>query len=143
MLRNGLRKPMSAAEGVQMSDIEHLIENYIHAMAQGKKPEEIKDVYKGQLEDTGMSPENTWAIAQHVVYSLYDGVYPDFPDLPLTVRQMGHDVREVVYCKDCKRHNHDDWNYPQDEVCPLVSYRGKAQAHEFDYQYCVCGRKKE
>ena len=53
------------------------------------------------------------------------------------------DQPEVVFCKDCERHNHNDWDFPQDEVCPLVSYRGKAQAHEFDYQYCVCGRKVE
>ena len=143
MLRNGLRKPMSAAEGVQMSDIEHLIENYIHAMAKGKKPDEIAELYKDQLEDTGMSPVTMWEIAQHVVYGLYDGFFPDFPDLPLTVKQVGMELREVVFCKDCERQNHDDWNYPQDEVCPLVSYRGKAQAHEFDYQYCVYERRKE
>ena len=143
MLRNGLRKPMSAAEGVQMSDIEHLIENYIRGMALGRSQQELAKMYKSELRDTGMLPAIMWEIAQHVVYSLYDGFFPDFPDVPLTVRKVGWELREVVFCKDCERHNHDDWNYPQDEVCPLVSYRGKAQAHEFDYQYCVCGRKKE
>ena len=126
-----------------MSIIEHLIENYIHAMAQGKKPEEIADMYKDQLEDTGMSPENTWAIAQHVVYSLYDGFFPDFPDLPLTVRHMGKDVREIVYCKDCRKHNHHVEEFPTDESCPLIFFRGMAQGHEFDYQYCVCGKRRE
>lgn len=64
-------------------------------------------------------------------------------------------VEEVVYCKDCQKHNMgiDDcfeivadsrrWLW-KNNVCPLVAYRGKAQDHEFDYQYAVAvsGRSK-
>lgn len=60
---------------------------------------------------------------------------------------------KVVYCKDCIKHNRDigDFKgeqdgknrfYWKDEACPLVPYRGKAQGHEFDYQYCVYGKEK-
>lgn len=79
-----------------MSNIEHLIENYIHGMALGRSQQELAKMYKNELRDTGMLPAIMWEIAQHVVYSLYDGFFPDFPDLPLTVRQMGKYVREVV-----------------------------------------------
>ena len=58
---------------------------------------------------------------------------------------------EIIYCKDCAKHNigsyevHPDgsstWTW-KDSACPLVSWRGKAQGHEYDYQYCVyAGRK--
>lgn len=46
-----------------------------------------------------------------------------------------HYQPEVIWCKDCRKHN--------SEECPLVAYRGKAQGHEFDYQYCVFGERKE
>lgn len=52
----------------------------------------------------------------------------------------------VRYCKDCVRHNVSvqDW-YDNHElkVCPLVEHRGKAQGHEFDYQFCVYADRKE
>lgn len=53
---------------------------------------------------------------------------------------------EIIYCKDCKRHNlsvEDVWDNPSLKWCPLVAYRGKAQGHEFDYQFCVCAERKE
>ena len=52
---------------------------------------------------------------------------------------------EIVYCKDCKRHNIsiDDVCYGSVKCCPLVQYRGKAQGHEFDYQFCVCAERKQ
>lgn len=61
---------------------------------------------------------------------------------------------DIVYCKDCKKHNigigdflgdadgNRHW-YWKDEACPLVEYRGKAKGHEFDYQYCCCGKEKD
>ena len=52
----------------------------------------------------------------------------------------------LIYCKDCIRHNVSvqDW-YDNHElkVCPLVEHRGKAQGHEFDYQFCVYADRKE
>ena len=52
----------------------------------------------------------------------------------------------VIYCKYCIRHNVSvqDW-YDNHElkVCPLVEHRGKAQGHEFDYQFCAYAERKE
>ena len=56
---------------------------------------------------------------------------------------------EVTYCKDCRKHNvkvgfdenfHTVW---KEDACPLVNWRGKAKRHEFDYQFCVYGKRKE
>ena len=57
---------------------------------------------------------------------------------------------EIIYCKDCRKHNkkvgfdenfHTVW---KEDACPLVSWRGKAQGHEFDYQFCAfADRRKE
>lgn len=59
-----------------------------------------------------------------------------------------------VYCKDCIKHNKGLGDYKvsesgevrflcKDEACPLVDFRGKAQGHEFDYQFCCYGRRRE
>ena len=54
----------------------------------------------------------------------------------------------VVYCKDCTKHNkkvgfdenfHTVW---KEDACPLASWRGKAQGHEFDYQFCAYGKRR-
>lgn len=53
-------------------------------------------------------------------------------------------TERVVRCKDCKKHNKEvciDVPYKED-ACPLVPWRGKAQGHEFDYQYCPYGERK-
>lgn len=52
---------------------------------------------------------------------------------------------ELVMCKDCRKHNKEvciDVPYKED-ACPLISWRGKAQGHEFDYQYCPYGERKK
>ena len=58
------------------------------------------------------------------------------------------DAPEIVYCKDCRKHNvkvgfdenfHTVW---KEDACPLVLYRGKAQGHEFDYQYCAFAERR-
>ena len=55
---------------------------------------------------------------------------------------------EIIYCKDCRKHNvkvgfdenfHTVW---KEDACPLVDWRGKAQGHEFDYQYCVFAERR-
>ena len=54
------------------------------------------------------------------------------------------DVEPVVYCKDCTKHNKALGDVLwKEQACPLVKFRGKAQGHEFDYQYCVYGKRKE
>lgn len=57
---------------------------------------------------------------------------------------------KIIYCKDCRKHNKKigfDENYHtvwKEDACPLVSWRGKAQGHEFDYQFCAfADRRKE
>ena len=66
-----------------MSNAEHLIENAIFAMAAGRSPmDEMKSYYnKAMLEETGIRADDVVGMAVHVVYSLYDGVFPDFPTL--------------------------------------------------------------
>ena len=60
---------------------------------------------------------------------------------------------EIIYCKDCAKHNkgvgdlevlpdgRNSWIW-KDQACPLVNWRGKAQGHEFDYQYCVFAERR-
>ena len=48
---------------------------------------------------------------------------------------------EIIYCKDCKKHNVNA-GYKND-CCPLLDYRGISYGHEHDYQYCVYGVRKE
>lgn len=65
--------------------------------------------------------------------------------IQLRLRKLPSAEPEIVYCKDCKKHNisvEDTWDKYQ-KWCPLVAYRGKAQGHEFDYQYCVCGERRQ
>ena len=61
---------------------------------------------------------------------------------------------EIIYCKDCVKHNKGLGNYEvhpdgsttwiwKDSACPLVSWRDKAQGHEFDYQFCAYAERKE
>ena len=61
---------------------------------------------------------------------------------------------EIIYCKDCVKHNKGLGNYEvhpdgsttwiwKDNACPLVSWRDKAQGHEFDYQFCAYAEKRE
>ena len=61
---------------------------------------------------------------------------------------------EIIYCKDCVKHNKVLGNYEvhpdgsrtwiwKGSACPLVSWRDKAQGHEFDYQFCAYAEKRE
>ena len=82
-----------------------------------------------------------------LVDRLYVGdikVYPE-SSIRLIVKNLPSAEPEIIHCKDCKRHNlsvEDVWDNPSLKWCPLVAYRGKAQGHEFDYQYCVCAERK-
>ena len=49
---------------------------------------------------------------------------------------------EVVFCKDCAKHNKSYGDNGTIDSCPLVLYRGKAQGHEFDYQYCAFAERR-
>ena len=51
---------------------------------------------------------------------------------------------EIIHCKDCKKHNigvTDTWEGKKN-ACPLISWRGKAQGHECDYQFCAFAERK-
>ena len=61
---------------------------------------------------------------------------------------------QIIYCKDCVKHNKGLGNYEvhpdgsstwiwKGSACPLVSWRDKAQGHEFDYQFCAYAEKRE
>ena len=49
---------------------------------------------------------------------------------------------ELIRCKDCAKHNQSYGNNGAIDSCPLVLYRGKAQGHEFDYQYCAFAERR-
>ena len=60
---------------------------------------------------------------------------------------------KIIYCKDCRKHNKRigdyveksdgtyDWIW-KDQACPLAEFRGVAQGHEFDYQFCAYGERR-
>ena len=60
---------------------------------------------------------------------------------------------KIIYCKDCRKHNKRigdyveksdgtyDWIW-KDQACPLAEFRGVAQGHEFDYQFCAFGERR-
>lgn len=62
-----------------MSDAEHIIENAIYALKENKDICQIldDDINKTMLNNTGMDREDVIAIAYHIVYSLYDGKFPE------------------------------------------------------------------
>lgn len=55
---------------------------------------------------------------------------------------------EIIYCKDCVKHNKGHGYYLDGmfigikDCCPLVEIRGIAQGHEFDYQYCAYAERR-
>jgi len=60
-----------------MSDAEHLIENVIHAIYENRVDEELDASYnKIMFENTGIKPDDLYQMAQHIVYSLYEGLNP-------------------------------------------------------------------
>lgn len=55
---------------------------------------------------------------------------------------------EIIRCKDCRKHNfahgYADGTYVGiKDCCPLIEIRGKAQGHEFDYQFCAYAERRE
>ena len=80
-------------------------------------------------------------IARWIGYLDEDMIYR----IQLGLKRLPSAEPEIIRCKDCKRHNlsvEDTWDNPSLKWCPLVAYRGKAQGHEFDYQYCVCAERR-
>ena len=60
---------------------------------------------------------------------------------------------KIIYCKDSRKHNKRigdyetkpdgtyDWIW-KDQACPLAEFRGVAQGHEFDYQFCAYAERR-
>lgn len=118
---------------------------------------------KAELGEAGMTAvelAERMGVTTNLIYAYISGrSYPSVPALiriaeilgTTTDRLLGRKMVsvedptmiEVVYCKGCKKHNKgvDDVRLHGD-ACPLVRYRGRAQGHEFDYQWCVFGEKK-
>lgn len=78
----------------------------------------------------------------------------DCSDFEMEIMLLPSAQPEIIYCKDCVKHNKGLGNYEvhpdgsstwiwKDSACPLVSWRDKAQGHEFDYQFCAYAEKKE
>ncbi len=61
-----------------MSQAEHLIENAIYALKEGR-PEDFLDwgVNKEMADNVGISLNDVLGMAVQVVYSLYDGKFPE------------------------------------------------------------------
>ena len=69
------------------------------------------------------------------------------------IKQLPPAEPDIIYCKDCLKHNKRigdyveksdgtyDWIW-KDKACPLVEFRGKAQGHEFDYQFCAFAERR-
>lgn len=61
-----------------MSNAEHLLENTIFAMKRNEDVNKILDQWpnKDMLEASSFKKDDFIRMAAHVVYSLYDGLYP-------------------------------------------------------------------
>lgn len=83
---------------------------------------------------TGLTVEDVKKVTDEVVKEL---------------KQLPSAEQEIIYCKDCKKHNMAKGHYYNGkyigvkECCPLVLVRGLAQGHEFDDQYCAWAERKE
>lgn len=60
-----------------MTNAEHLIENAILAVRDGVGYENFSDI---NANYTGCTCIEAYEMAMHIVYSLYDGVFPEFPE---------------------------------------------------------------
>ena len=64
-----------------MGQAEHLIENAIIALKNKREDDFFGwDVNKMMAENVGINLMEVYGMAVHVVYSLYDGKFPDFPE---------------------------------------------------------------
>ena len=81
-----------------MSDAEHLIENVIHAMYENRVNEELDTWYNQEMmKNTGIKRDDLYRMAQHIVYSLYDGINPfsDRWDVLMMLNSFGNTISEV------------------------------------------------
>ena len=86
-------------------------------------------------------------------FDVLDG-HTDKEEIKERIKQLPPAQSDIIYCKDCVKHNKGLGNYEvhpdgsstwiwKGSACPLVSWRGKAQGHEFDYQFCAYAERRE
>ena len=86
-------------------------------------------------------------------FDVLDG-HTDKEEIKERIERLPPAQSDIIYCKDCVKHNKGLGNYEvhpdgsstwiwKDSACPLVSWRGKAQGHEFDYQFCAYAERRE
>ncbi len=72
----------------------------------------------------------------------------------MVIKKLPSSEPGIIYCKDCVKYNRrigDFKEMPNGEIiwcwkynaCPLAEFRGKAQGHEFDYQFCVYAERRK
>ena len=94
------------------------------------------------------------AAAIDAVRTYYDDEYALADSIEELIEKLPPAQPEIIYCKDCVKHNKGLGNYEvhpdgsstwiwKDSACPLVSWRDKAQGHEFDYQFCAYAERRE
>ena len=93
------------------------------------------------------------AICALSTITMYKGSIP-YNTAVMRIEQLPSAEPEIIYCKDCVKHNKRigdyveksdgtyDWTW-KDQACPLAEFRGKAQGHEFDYQFCAYAERRE
>ena len=62
-----------------MTNAQHLIENAIFGVKEGRKTEDVMQDYGNQmmLKETGITSDEVAEIVDHVVFGLYKGEYPE------------------------------------------------------------------
>ena len=65
-----------------MTNAQHLVENAIYGITQGTLVLDTMQEEGNQmmLKETGVTAEEVAEIVDHVVYGLYDGKLPEFPE---------------------------------------------------------------
>lgn len=82
-----------------MTNAQHLVENAIYDLCRGRKHD--ADI---NAEYTQCTIEEANEMAQHIVYSLYDGIFPDEIDIILDLLAD----YEIDWRKELKER--EDWN---------------------------------
>lgn len=102
-----------------MTNAEHLIENAIFNL---KKCKSFDNDYEDiNADHTSCTIPEVLDMAQHIVYSLYDGIFPDEID----------NYEKVVRCKDCIYFNKKSYQ------CSTIKQTVPT------YFYCAAGHNKK
>ena len=106
------------------------------------------------IDAIGEKSDEIYKIKQKGATYPHDAFFQGMAYAENVVKQLPSAQPEIIYCKDCVKHNKGLGNYEvhpdgsgtwiwKDSACPLVSWRDKAQGHEFDYQFCAYAERRE